>query len=156
VAAGYLLTASAPRTRSSSRNRKAALRVANHSTRAGSTRSKDRFGGAGQAEVVRQSRNEKHGGEDDEDADQQGRSPVAAVVKLFAANDTINLATFTTGTVLKVADSASSATGGMGTPPPGASGGSSGNLDAIAEHLASFEPAYKITALRDRLFEQNA
>ncbi|MFE0801390.1 alpha/beta hydrolase-fold protein [Streptomyces sp. NPDC058812] len=61
-----------------------------------------------------------------------------AAKKLFAAGDDINFATFKTGTVLEASDSTSS--------------GSAMN----SEHMASFEPAYKITALRDWLFEQKA
>jgi predicted peptidase len=56
--------------------------------------------------------------------------------KLFAAGDSVNFATFKTGTVLEVPGASSAPTGG--------------------EHMASFEPAYKITALRDWLFEQRA
>lgn len=59
-----------------------------------------------------------------------------AADKLFAAGDNINFATFETGTVLKASGSSSAPMGG--------------------EHMASFEPAYKITALRDWLFEQSA
>jgi len=64
-----------------------------------------------------------------------------AAKKLLADGDSTNFATFKTGTVLKAGGS-SSATSSMG-------GGT-------AEHMASFEPAYKITALRDWLFQQSA
>lgn len=57
----------------------------------------------------------------------------AATKKIFAAGDKNNFATFKSGTVL----TANPTSGGM-------------------EHLASFEPAYKITGLRDWLFEQSA
>ena len=56
--------------------------------------------------------------------------------RLFAAGDSVNFATFSTGTVLETPGASSSPVGG--------------------EHMASFEPAYKITALRDWLFEQSA
>ena len=36
------------------------------------------------------------------------------------------------------------------------SSSSSGGGMGSSEHMASFEPAYKITALRDWLFEQSA
>jgi predicted peptidase len=62
----------------------------------------------------------------------------AAAKKLLADGDTTNFATFKTGTVLTA--SGQSATAGAG-------GG---------EHMASFEPAYKIAALRDWLFAQRA
>jgi len=65
-----------------------------------------------------------------------------AANKLLADGDSTNFATFKTGTVLKASGSSSSATSSMG-------GGT-------AEHMASFEPAYKITALRDWLFQQTA
>lgn len=61
-----------------------------------------------------------------------------AAEKLFAAGDDINFATFKTGTVLEV------------------SGSSSSNPAMGGEHMASFEPAYRITALRDWLFQQKA
>lgn len=57
----------------------------------------------------------------------------AAAKTLFAKNDTHSFASFATGTVLKA--------------NPGAGG---------MEHMASFEPAYKITAARDWLFAQTA
>lgn len=101
-----------------------------------------------------------------------------AAAKVFAVGDRINFATFKTGTVLTVAGSSSSAAGGAGTapsgmagqpagggampsgmggPPSGATGGGSGNMaGGSSEHMASFEPAYKITALRDWLFKQGA
>ncbi|MER5217109.1 alpha/beta hydrolase-fold protein [Streptomyces sp. NPDC002838] len=60
----------------------------------------------------------------------------AAAKKLFAAGDSVNFATFKTGTVLKTSSASSAPVGG--------------------EHMASFEPAYKITALRDWLFQQSA
>ncbi|WP_030616247.1 alpha/beta hydrolase-fold protein [Streptomyces fulvoviolaceus] len=60
----------------------------------------------------------------------------AAAKELFAAGDSINFATFKTGTVLEVSGASSSAMAG--------------------EHMASFEPAYEITSLRDWLFEQSA
>ena len=63
----------------------------------------------------------------------------AAVSDLVANGDTANFATFDTGTVLEVAGTSSSS--GMG--------GSS-------EHMASFEPAYKIAAARDWLLSQTA
>ncbi|MBT2412463.1 hypothetical protein J7I94_18145 [Streptomyces sp. ISL-12] len=62
----------------------------------------------------------------------------AAAEKLFAAGDSINFATFKTGTVLEVSDSTSS------------------DPAMNSEHMASFEPAYKITPLRDWLFAQKA
>lgn len=59
-----------------------------------------------------------------------------AAAELFTVGDSINFATFKTGTVFHVSGSSSSLVGG--------------------EHMASFEPAYKINALRDWLFEQSA
>ncbi|WP_280369966.1 alpha/beta hydrolase-fold protein [Nocardia wallacei] len=58
-----------------------------------------------------------------------------AATQLFAAGDRINFATFTPGTVLEVS-------------------GSSSPMNS--EHMASFEPAYKITRLRDWIFQQTA
>ncbi|MFG3407016.1 alpha/beta hydrolase-fold protein [Streptomyces sp. NPDC048142] len=60
----------------------------------------------------------------------------AAADKLFAAGDSTNFATFEKGTVLQVSGASAAPMGG--------------------EHMASFEPAYKIPALRDWLFEQTA
>jgi len=98
-----------------------------------------------------------------------------AAAELFAAGDDVNFATFETGTVLEVADSTSTSTagsmtatattaamtapsGGM-TPPSGGmtppSDGSAGGASS-SEHMASFEPAYKIASLRDWLYEQTA
>lgn len=62
----------------------------------------------------------------------------AAAKALFSAGNSINFATFRTGTVLKASGASATAMGGSG------------------EHMASFEPAYKITALRDWLFSQHA
>jgi predicted peptidase len=62
----------------------------------------------------------------------------AAANKLLGDGDTANFATFETGTVLTASGQQA---GGSG--PGGA-----------AEHMASFEPAYKIPAVRDWLFEQ--
>jgi len=62
----------------------------------------------------------------------------AAVTAMYAAGDSANFATFTTGTVLTASGSSSS--GGMGAN----------------EHMASFQPAYEIAALRDWLFAQTA
>ena len=66
-----------------------------------------------------------------------------SVTKLAKAADTLladgysnNFATFTTGSVLKLS--------------------SANNSGGAAEHLSSFEPAYKITPLRDWLFAQRA
>lgn len=59
----------------------------------------------------------------------------SAAADLFSAGDSINFATFATGTVLNAGGTSSSSMGG--------------------EHMASFEPAYKITALRDWLFKQS-
>jgi predicted peptidase len=58
----------------------------------------------------------------------------SAAAKLFSAGNSINFATFAEGTVLPDGESA-----GMG-----------------GEHMASFEPAYKVEAARDWLFEQRA
>ncbi|WP_432502432.1 carboxylesterase family protein [Kineococcus arenarius] len=108
-----------------------------------------------------------------------------AAAELFAAGDEINFATFETGTVLEAAgsttSSASSAAAGSGTPPAGSTppagmtppadgsggtppagmtppsgAGSAGGAGTSSEHMASFEPAYKVTALRDWLFQQSA
>lgn len=62
----------------------------------------------------------------------------AAAAKLLADGNTANFATFEPGTVLEAS---------------GQQAGGSGRDDA-AEHLASFEPAYKIPAVRDWLFDQ--
>lgn len=66
------------------------------------------------------------------DATQSETEQNAAVAKITAAGDEINFATFTTGTVM--------------TANPGKQG----------EHMASFEPTYKIGALRDWLFAQSS
>ena len=58
---------------------------------------------------------------------------------VLATDDTINFATFKTGTVLTAG----------GTSAGGGPGGS-------GEHMASFQPAYEITAVRDWLFQQSA
>ena len=63
----------------------------------------------------------------------------AAISELVANGDTANFATFETGTVLEVA----------GTDSDSSMGGSS-------EHMASFEPAYKIAAARAWLLAQTA
>ena len=92
-----------------------------------------------------------------------------AATDLLAKGTDINFATFETGTVLEV-DGASSSTSsssddsgtgtppsGMSGPPSGASGGSGGSASgggSSSEHMASFQPAYEITALRDWLFAQ--
>ena len=55
----------------------------------------------------------------------------------MAAGDEANFATFKTGTVLTASGQSSSS--GMGG----------------TEHMASFEPAYKIAALREWLFAQS-
>lgn len=55
---------------------------------------------------------------------------------LLADGYSNNLATFTTSSVLKLS--------------------SANNSGGAAEHLSSFEPAYKITPLRDWLFAQRA
>lgn len=65
------------------------------------------------------------------DATWSAQQADAAAKKMLAAGDSINIATFTTGTVLTANPSA-------------------GNM----EHMASFMPAYRITALRDWLFAQ--
>ncbi|AWB92590.1 alpha/beta hydrolase-fold protein [Aeromicrobium chenweiae] len=62
-----------------------------------------------------------------------------AAEKLLGDGDSANFATFETGTVLEA--------GGHQSDGPGPGGG-------VAEHMASFEPAYKIPAVRDWLFEQ--
>ncbi|MRJ77121.1 esterase [Aeromicrobium sp. SMF47] len=62
----------------------------------------------------------------------------AAANKLLGDGDTANFATFEPGTVLKADGQETDASG------PG----------GVAEHMASFEPAYKIPAVRDWLFEQ--
>lgn len=62
----------------------------------------------------------------------------AAAQKLLGDGNTANFATFETGTVLTAA----------GQEPGGSGPG------GVAEHMASFEPAYKIPAVRDWLFEQ--
>lgn len=54
------------------------------------------------------------------------------MASVLAAGDPINFATFTAGTVM--------------TANPGIS----------SEHMASFEPTYKIAALRDWLFAQSS
>ncbi|WP_432487922.1 carboxylesterase family protein [Kineococcus sp. SYSU DK018] len=72
------------------------------------------------------------------DATWSAQEFATAAAELFAAGDDINFATFETGTVLEAAGSSTSS-GGMGS----------------SEHMASFEPAYKITALRDWLFQQS-
>ncbi|MGW8063139.1 carboxylesterase family protein [Streptomyces ziwulingensis] len=73
------------------------------------------------------------------DATWSAEEYATAAEKLFAAGDDINFATFKTGTVLEASDSSSSSGPAMNS-----------------EHMASFEPAYRITALRDWLFEQKA
>ena len=118
------------------------------------------------------------------DATWSATKTAAAAATLFAAGDSANFATFKAGTVLKIAgDSGTSGAGAAGgaaggmsppsgmTPPSGGAGGPAGGGEAAAgagqsagggmssgirEHLASFEPAYKITALRDWLFAQTA
>lgn len=106
------------------------------------------------------------------DATWSASKTAGAAASLFAAGDSANFATFTAGTVLKVAsDSGTTPSGGaMGspaagmTPPSGMAGAPSGAAQpsgggmssGIQEHLASFEPAYKITAVRDWLFAQTA
>jgi predicted peptidase len=59
-----------------------------------------------------------------------------AAAELFSAGDDINFATFAEGTVLE------------------GNGSASGPMNS--EHMASFQPAYEIEALRDWLFEQSA
>ncbi|WDF32019.1 alpha/beta hydrolase-fold protein [Arthrobacter agilis] len=59
----------------------------------------------------------------------------AAAAELLATGDSAYFATFAEGTVL-------------------AAGGSDGGMGG--EHMASFQPAYEITALRDWLFQQSA
>lgn len=112
------------------------------------------------------------------DATWSAADTAAAAQKLLAPGDTINFATFATGTVLEVSGATSSpggtAAGGSpsggapsggapsggapsGAPsgmPSGAPGGA--GMGGSSEHMASFEPAYKITALRDWLFQQKA
>jgi hypothetical protein len=56
---------------------------------------------------------------------------------MYASGDAANFATFAAGTVLTVS-------------------GQSADSGAGSEHMASFEPAYRITALRDWLFAQTA
>ncbi|MFD5257328.1 alpha/beta hydrolase-fold protein [Streptomyces bobili] len=70
------------------------------------------------------------------DATWSGAQFASVAKKLFAAGDSVNFATFKTGTVLETSSASSAAMGG--------------------EHMASFEPAYRITALRDWLFQQTA
>lgn len=63
----------------------------------------------------------------------------AAITGLVDNGNSANFATFTTGSVLEAAgDEASTSMGGS------------------SEHMASFEPAYKIAAARDWLFAQSA
>ena len=61
-----------------------------------------------------------------------------AAAKLLAAGDNINFATFKAGTVLTASGASADSNGGAG------------------EHMASFKPAYEMTALRDWLFRQTA
>lgn len=61
----------------------------------------------------------------------------AAAEKLLSDGDRANFITFTTGSVLSAA------------PQP-----SDGQDGLVGEHMASFEPAYKIPAIRDWLFRQ--
>ncbi|MBC7279193.1 alpha/beta hydrolase-fold protein [Nocardioides sp.] len=63
----------------------------------------------------------------------------AAAQEMYASGDAANFATFAAGTVLTASGQSADSSGA----------GSS-------EHMASFEPAYKIEALRDWLFEQSA
>ena len=63
-----------------------------------------------------------------------------AAQEVFAAGDDVNFATFETGTVLEVSDSTATTGGGASS----------------SEHMASFEPAYRIAPLRDWLYEQTA
>jgi predicted peptidase len=69
------------------------------------------------------------------DATWSAEESAAAAAELLASGDSANFATFAEGTVLEAAGSS----GGMG-----------------GEHMASFQPAYEITALRDWLFQQTA
>ena len=69
------------------------------------------------------------------DATWTAEQSAQAAAELFAAGESINFATFETGTVLE----ANSSSGGMNS-----------------EHMASFQPAYQIEALRDWLFAQTA
>lgn len=69
------------------------------------------------------------------DATWSAADSAAAAAELLATGDTAYFLTFAEGTVLE----ASGSSGGMG-----------------GEHMASFQPAYEITALRDWLFQQTA
>jgi predicted peptidase len=62
----------------------------------------------------------------------------AAAEKLLGDGHNAHFATFTAGTVLRAAGQESGGPGG----------------DSAAEHMASFEPAYQIPAVRDWLFSQ--
>lgn len=70
------------------------------------------------------------------DATWSAQESADAAAELFAAGDSANFLTFAEGTVLEASGTDG---GGMG-----------------GEHMASFQPAYEITALRDWLFEQSA
>jgi predicted peptidase len=70
------------------------------------------------------------------DATWSAEQSAEAAAELFAAGNSINFATFETGTVLE------------------GEGAASG--PANSEHMASFQPAYEIEALRDWLFAQTA
>ncbi|GAB3161923.1 hypothetical protein GCM10027059_13300 [Myceligenerans halotolerans] len=70
------------------------------------------------------------------DATWSAQESADAAAELFAAGDSANFLTFAEGTVLEASGTDD---GGMG-----------------GEHMASFQPAYEITALRDWLFEQSA
>lgn len=69
------------------------------------------------------------------DATWSAEQSATAAAELLASGDTAYFATFAEGTVLEA-------------------GGSSGGMGG--EHMASFQPAYEITALRDWLFQQSA
>lgn len=72
------------------------------------------------------------------DATWSAQESADAAAELLAAGDDINFATFAEGTVLEAAGSTDS----------------SGPQNS--EHMASFQPAYEIEALRDWLFAQSA
>jgi predicted peptidase len=73
------------------------------------------------------------------DATWSGAKLNRAARAMYASGDAANFATFATGTVL-TASGQSSSSSGMGS----------------SEHMASFEPAYRIAALRSWLFAQSA
>ncbi|MBD0843975.1 alpha/beta hydrolase-fold protein [Streptomyces sp. TRM68416] len=95
-------------------------------------------GGQTDVEAMLKSAGKKYQTTTDLDATAAASEQNSTVQKMLAKGSDYNFVTFKKGTVLEVSDADSS------------------DPMASSEHMASFEPAYKIAASRDWLFEQKA